>query len=446
MSGNRKARKSELEALQLPFYVDPGTNKVGRRTRNSRVSKAASASATAAGIATGTRRKWAAAIEKFSKPQPGYPRFLFRGIRPNSGGGAKVSEKLNTAEGVVPHAFAACEDYGLFDTPNLRQVVNAHLAGSHAGNSPFSSWTPSMGVAMKYTTEDGRLAMLDTTLLNHKEESESASTISDPSMVFHVPDLVKTKMALVSDDTEFDYEFLVYRPAIKPAFRSVGLGEIRDAGWDYKHRHHGRNSYSNKNKDDDGPDHIREEDVAVARAVAELYRQQDANRNNSPAVALNVTAAFLSVQYHWKEELDEEDLQVLARLLAADLEAWRASGEEAPLVNPEQFTKGMYDAKFMVRMLVDMQKQPPPTQPEPEHEPEHEPEPEPESEPESKKRKREDDDDGDNADEELQPPGPKRQCEVTNVEPIRGRPRTWVLRKLPKARAKAVKSDSDPDL
>lgn len=254
----------------------------------------------------------------------------------NSAGGAKVSEKLNTTEGVVPHAFTVCGDYDLFDTPNLRQVVNAHLAGSYAGNSPFSSWTPNMGVAMKYTTEDGRLAMLDTSLLNHKGSSESEPPLSDPPLVFHVPDLVKVDMAAVEDDYEFDYEFLVYRPVTKPAYRSFGVGEIRGAGWGYKHDY--ESNGSDDDDDDVSPHTIREEDVAVA---------------------LNARAAFLSVHYRWKEELDEADLQLLTRLLAADLEAWRASGDEAPLVNPNQFTKGMYDAKFVVRVLGDLQRQQP---------------------------------------------------------------------------------------
>ncbi|KAK7927345.1 hypothetical protein PG985_004343 [Apiospora marii] len=451
MPGHQKVRMSELEALQRPFYVDPGINKIGatgRRTRNSRVSKAAAASAKTAGITTGVRRKWKAAIKKFSKPQPGYPRFLFRGIRPNSGGGAEVSEKLNTTEGVVPHAFTSGDDYDLFDTPNLRQVVNAHLSGSHAGNSPFSSWTPSMGIAMKYTTEDGRLAMLDTTLLNNRESPESAPPLSDPALVFHVPDLVETEMAGVEDDWEWDYEFLVYRPVTRPAFRSVAVGEIRDAGWGYKHDH----GTKGDNLEVDGLPHpVREEDVVVARAVAELYRLQDAARNNSPAVALNATAAFLSVKHRRKGELDDADLQVLTRQLAADLAAWRASGDEALLVNPQQFTKGMLDSKFMVRMLVDIQKQPPLKQPEPVREsaPVPEPVPEPVSEPlpeplsepvpKSKKRKADDDDD-------LQPPSPKRQRIVKKAEPVRGRPRTRAPRKKSIAQTLAERSASDPDL
>lgn len=462
MSGHKKVRKSELEALQRPFYVDPGTNKIGAtggRTRETRVSKAAVASARAAGITTGVRKKWTAAIKKFSKPQPTYPRFLFRGIRPDSGGGAKVSERLNTIEGVVPHAFTSDDKYDLFNTPNLRQVVNAHLSGSWAGNSPFSSWTPSMRYAMRYTTEDGRLAMLDTTLLNNRENPESAPPLSDPAIVFHVPDLVKTGLAGVDDHDVWDYEFLVYRPVARPAFRSVAIEEIRDAGWTYKTDRSGK-------VEDDGLQHpLRGEDVAVARAVAELYRIQDPVRNNSPAVALNATAAFLSVKHRYKEELDEDDLQVLTQQLAADLAAWRASGDEAPLVNPEQFTKGMHDSEFMVRMLVDIQEQqhqeqeqqpeqapPPLNQPVPVFEPVSVSQPEPVSksepvfDPESDSNKRKaDHEDDDNANEELQPPSPKRQHTVKKRATVRGRrPRTRAPR-MSLAQALAEKFASGPD-
>ncbi|KAK8061849.1 hypothetical protein PG994_008215 [Apiospora phragmitis] len=431
MSGKKKVRILELEALQRPFYVDPGSNKVsgttGRRTRKSRVSKAVSASAKASGIATKTRRKWEAAIAKFSQPQPGYPRFLCRGIRPNSGGGNQVSEKLNTIESVVPHAFTSSEDYDLFDTPNLRQVFNAHLAGATAGNSPFPSWTPSMGVVMKYTTEDGSLAMLDTTLLGYKGSSESEQSLSEPPLVFHVPDLVKVDMAAVDNEYEFDYEFLVYRPVTKSAYHSVGIGEIRGAGWSYKHDYDkvGGENGDDGDDDDGSPCPIREEDVAVARAVAELYRRQ-ATTYNSPAVAPNATATFRSVQYRSKKDLDEADLQVLTRLLAADLEAWRASGDPAPLVNPDQFTKGIHDSKFMVLILVDIQQQ------KQQQEQQQQPLKQPGPVTASKSKKRKADDEDDNADGEFQPPRPKRQHKDGKAEPVRGRPRTRAApRELP---------------
>lgn len=355
----KKVRKSELEALTQPFYVEPGNNNLsettGRRTRNSRVSKAAADSSRRHGDPTGPRKRWAAAIEKFSERQPSYPRFLFRGIRPDSGGG---DGSLNNASGVVPHAFRYNEEYCLFNTPNLRQVVNAHCHGEQAGNSPFSSWTPSMTVAITYSTEGGRVAMLDTARLAKEDEGKE-----EKYRVFHVPDLEKVDMTQhrYSGNESYEYEYLVYGPVYKPAYRSATVQDLIGAGWPRDAFNHYREGgrWPTGPADEDSR-RVSAKDIAAARAVAELYRGQSlTHREDEPAVTLTATTAFLSVLHSWRPELDKAEIKLLAEHIDTDIKSWRDSGDETPLVNPDQYTIGMPDAKLMLQMLIGIQQQQP---------------------------------------------------------------------------------------
>ncbi|KAK8868253.1 hypothetical protein PGQ11_006831 [Apiospora arundinis] len=452
---DKKAKMSELEALQQPFYVDAGSNTLSkdkvRRTRNSRVSKKAAEWSKKASGVHAPRKKWVAAAMKFSLRQPRYPRFLFRGIRPDSGGGEEMSTNLNTAEGVVPHAFMKDETYDLFNTPNLRQVVNDHINGEPTGNSPFASWTPSLAVAMTYAAEGGRVALLDTYRLEveynaaGKEEDKKCCM---PYRVFSVPDLASAGMAHKKfnwANNPDSYEYLVFGPVRKPAYRSVAVEDILGTGWTWD----ALAQYGQGRMWPLGPAEesrrIREKDITVARAVAKLYRDQtDTLSEDDPAVTLNATTAFLAVPHSWRKELDESEIKLLTDLVVDDIKEWRESRKEIwPIVAPWQNTKHLPDTTLMVQMLEGCENVilPPRQQPQPQQ---PEPKPEAKSEPEQtgKKRKAEDDIDASN-DEPTPPPSPKRQRTEEKVKPRERRPsRSYYPRKAVKTR---VRTDSDPD-
>ena len=111
------------------------------------------------------------------------PRFLFRGFSPTSGGGFAG---LNTDQAIIPHGFLdGTATRSISDVEDLQDMLDYHLQNDDTTsegkpmNSCFSSWTPSLEVALSFAgqTENSRIAIVDTSLLDENIK------------VFHTADL-----------------------------------------------------------------------------------------------------------------------------------------------------------------------------------------------------------------------------------------------------------------
>lgn len=105
-------------------------------------------------------------IEAIKQASQDTPRYLFRTWHLGSGG----DQQLNTLTHITPHAFKHREGLSrifALDAQQLFTLILGHLLGEHI-QSPFSSWTASLAVALGIANENpgSYVAILDTAKLS----------------------------------------------------------------------------------------------------------------------------------------------------------------------------------------------------------------------------------------------------------------------------------------
>lgn len=101
----------------------------------------------------------------------GTPRLLFRGFNSKSGGGH--DRRLNSRDGIMPHAFLNGEEpTEMWDIPEVYDDISNHLEGEVVRHTHFSSWTQMLVTAVDFArnhapgrprwTSSSTIAVLDT--------------------------------------------------------------------------------------------------------------------------------------------------------------------------------------------------------------------------------------------------------------------------------------------
>ncbi|KAI0147203.1 hypothetical protein GGR57DRAFT_516023, partial [Xylariaceae sp. FL1272] len=226
------------------------------------------------------------------------PRFLFRGFSKDSGGG--IDPKLNSKHGIIPHDFLEGKPpTTIYDSTNLKGMIDAHLGGSQYCSSDFSSWAADIWVALSVVAQTIRLgfsgrhiAVLDT------------SRLEDHVRAYHVPSLNEAGLAYDS----WDEEYLVYGPIRGAAFHCVRYEDLEKAGLKTIMGH--------------SPPSMRladyETSIKTAKEVARLFRPAGMP---SSEVFITVVVALMCRHPPPSAEARDQMLKTLLKHLSADMKA-----------------------------------------------------------------------------------------------------------------------------
>lgn len=150
------------------------------------------------------------------------PRYLFRTFSSQSGGGLPG---LNNRVYITPHAFLQDSPYTYnpydLEDEHFRRLVERHVFDKPDGKSPFSSWTPSVLLALsiaRWMDEVGQdyihIAVIDT--------REVGSSVK----IWHTPRLMRA----LSLRSLAEPECLVYGMISGSGFKPVRYNDIQEAG------------------------------------------------------------------------------------------------------------------------------------------------------------------------------------------------------------------------
>ncbi|KAI0147077.1 hypothetical protein GGR57DRAFT_506054 [Xylariaceae sp. FL1272] len=149
-----------------------------------------------------TVQKWKD-LELASRTQT--PPFLFPGYRPRSQG-------QNSDRGIVPKAFVNGESpSSMYNIPDLEEMIFDHLWEDIKVPSCFTSWTPLIEVAFRFSAGHS-IAMIDTKKLGNNQ-------------IYSLTSLVSAGLAFPEQYYE-EFEYLVYGPVAGPGYYSLDLGSI----------------------------------------------------------------------------------------------------------------------------------------------------------------------------------------------------------------------------
>ncbi|RYP82238.1 hypothetical protein DL769_001732 [Monosporascus sp. CRB-8-3] len=159
----------------------------------------------------------------------------------------------------------------MWDIPNLRKMVDDHLAAETEMETEFSSWTPLLDVALGFATRSafGYIAIIDTWLLNTE--------------IYNTADLALVGLAAWG----FDYEYLAYGPISGPAYHCMSVDEIYASGY---------GQIDDTNMGDacvNGAFSITSADVALAKGIARILWT---NPDNSPDAIVTLTAVLVNIR------------------------------------------------------------------------------------------------------------------------------------------------------
>jgi len=248
------------------------------------------------------------------------PRFLFRGFHSASGGGS--DPRLNSVEGIVPHAFLNWEKpTNIYEIPHLYNMVNGHLRWDRGTRTAFSSWTADFWLAVRYSTGLNRyIAILDTTL------------IESHVRVYHVLSLVHAGITHMN----YTHEWLIYGPIKGPAFHCVPWKDLGNAG------------INGLNMPVLDSWKLR---VLVAKEIATLFRSLN-DRRPDTIIAVTIILACLHEKWGHREHVAGDLYRELRKHLSEEMKVVQLPSLDckAPnfgLVNTHMYKQNHYVEEYM---------------------------------------------------------------------------------------------------
>lgn len=220
---------------------------------------------------------------------------------------------------------------------NIRGNIDGHLCGSRGIQTYFSSWTADFKIAQGYATNNGYIAILDTTLL------------TDSVSIYYTPDLLKAGLTSYS----FPEEYIAYGRITGAGYHCVRISAIQgDMGELLPH-----SSSSRGYTPTTGQQLITEHHVLAAVRIAKHFRKPNDSR---PDVVLYVTAMMLMMSNSKKGANHPQVARLMRYHLRRELRQYckPASGERPQgLVNPMTSTYGQVLLGQTLTLLTEVGRQ-----------------------------------------------------------------------------------------
>ncbi|RYO89714.1 hypothetical protein DL766_001443 [Monosporascus sp. MC13-8B] len=222
----------------------------------------------------------------------------------------------------------------MWDIPNLRKMIDDHLAAEKERETEFSSWTPLLDVALGFATRSafGYIAVIDTWLLDTE--------------IYNTADLALIGLAIFG----FDYEYLAYGPISGPAYHCVSVDEIYASGY---------GQIDDTNMGDacvNGLFSITSADVALAKGIARiLWTSSD----NSPDAIVTLTAVLVNIQSQRVRDgldmlLSPVDINTFLRCMQEEIQALRPMPclSSSRLLSPFRDIREVDELGDMIKLLL----------------------------------------------------------------------------------------------
>ncbi|KAI1495787.1 hypothetical protein F5X99DRAFT_107072 [Biscogniauxia marginata] len=227
----------------------------------------------------------------------------------------------------------------MYDTRNLKEIIDGHLGGSTDIRTCFSSWAADFMTAKYFsnTGSRGYIAILDTTLLEKHVR------------VYHVPALAAAGLT-----TKCYYkEYLVYGPVRGNGFHCVSIDKLSPI---HVAKTFWTSSYGLFKKPPGGTtENDLKAKVKLAKRTAALFRPSHDKR---PDIIIAMTAIFCCITHDPKgssmQSLDKELFDQITSQLSTEIQSLKLPAKrtaEVSLANPLTYTGSFRSIHQMLLIL-----------------------------------------------------------------------------------------------
>ncbi|RYP21640.1 hypothetical protein DL765_002101 [Monosporascus sp. GIB2] len=222
----------------------------------------------------------------------------------------------------------------MWDIPNLRKMIDDHLAAETEMETEFSSWTPLLDVALGFATRSafGYIAIIDTWLLDTE--------------IYNTVDLALVGLAV----SGFDYECLAYGPISGPAYHCVSVDEIYASGY---------GQIDDTNMGDacvNGLFSITSADVALTKGISRILWPSP---DNSPDAIVTLTAVLANIRSQRVRDgldmrLSPVDINTFLGCMQEEIQALRPMPclSSSRLLSPSRDIREVDELGDMIKLLL----------------------------------------------------------------------------------------------